>query len=116
MLPPDARRTTSVPDNPVSGWNEARDRFAAGSVGRRAEVDAKRQHTVDQVDLGITDDREVHEVVLLLLHEGFAAFALYGREWSLLDRSGAVTEALEHCVDVEFGHESDRSEPRRAVR
>jgi hypothetical protein len=51
--------------------------------------------------LGIADNAEIHVVELGLLQEGLPFLACNGRQWTLFDSRGAVSEALQHCIDIE---------------
>ena len=69
------------------------------SAGRK--IDPEHEHTVlDRAD-GVTDDREVLEVVLRLLQEELALLARHRRKRATLHGRGAVPESGDHGVDVE---------------
>ena len=111
MLPDDRPPTTSpTAMNPTPrrvrscGGRDAR----SGLLG--TQVDTQREDAVDQLCFGVGDDREVLEVVLRLLDELHPFLAGNGWERALLDGHRTIAETSEHCVDVEFGHDVDRSD------
>ncbi len=69
---------------------------ATSSLRFRTQIDPQGQHAVDEFGVGVTDDREVLEVVPGLLDERLAAFALDGRQRTLLHGDRTIAESLDH--------------------
>src|SRR3546814_17852075 len=66
---------------------------------------SQREDSVDQLRCGVADDGEVLEVDLRLLDEAAALLAGDGRQRAVADGRGAIAEAADHGVDVEWlGH------------
>ena len=65
------------------------------------EVDGEREDTVVERGARITDDGEILEVELGLLDESGPFLPGDRRKGAILDRVGAITEPLEHCIEVE---------------
>ena len=76
---------------------------------RWAQIDAERQDTVDQLDLGVADHGEIREVPLRLLAESLSLGALDGRHAAGAHGLGAGAEPSNHLLWVEGGHGGQRT-------
>lgn len=73
------------------------------------EVDGQREDTVDHRRGRVTDDGEIHEVVLRLLDERGAFVSRDGRKRAIANGIRPVPEPLEHRVEIDFvGHGPER--------